>query len=409
MSNRRYSTLYSVNNLNIRIGNESKYISTSDLMSISIIDNYDEMTYPIIRLRLYTDISTLEFINEDPDNIYVGFVLSGNIVELNDNSESKPYSIIKGIGSKYINLKGYVETKNNPVSKYDSYIHGLNRDDSLNNNVKVPIELYAFDEKTIHSMKRLVNSVYKNISVGSVIEDIFKQCHVRYNIQAPDNQTRYDQILIPNLSALEAIGYIDQMYGIYKTGGQIYGTMEGNVDVCSSCYNSNSTPEVIKVKSYKNNDEVSGLTNIGSEYIMTTPARSVVVKSETDIERVLNSQLVTDINSMDLSKNTDELNELFENSNIEKIYTPDIIHKTKNKYIANTITQRIKENITQIDVSGTGFNLFKMNISTRYNLAFDQPIRGTKINKKYRPRKIIHVLTNVGSNVFEIQTTMNLC
>ena len=142
---------------------------------------------------------------------------------------------------------------------------------------------------------------------------------------------------------------------------------------------------------------------------MTTPASSVVVKSETDIERVLNSQLVTDINSMDLSKNTDELNELFENSNIEKIYTPDIIHKTKNKYIANTITQRIKENITQIDVSGTGFNLFKMNISTRYNLAFDQPIRGTKINKKYRPRKIIHVLTNVGSNIFEIQTTMNLC
>jgi hypothetical protein len=101
--------------------------------------------------------------------------------------------------------------------------------------------------------------------------------------------------------------------------------------------------------------------------------------------------------------------EKYANEVSKKIRVPTILHKSKNMNISNTIAARIYERLTRIDVSGVGFDVGKLKINTRYNLIFDSPIRGLDINQRYRATYVNHVFTNLNSDLFIAQTTMNLC
>ena len=70
---------------------------------------------------------------------------------------------------------------------------------------------------------------------------------------------------------------------------------------------------------------------------------------------------------------------------------------------------RISERITRVDVSGVGFHIGKLKINSRYNLIFESPIRGMSINQFYRATTVSHVISNLSSDLFVAQTTMNLC
>jgi hypothetical protein len=94
---------------------------------------------------------------------------------------------------------------------------------------------------------------------------------------------------------------------------------------------------------------------------------------------------------------------------MNKIATPDILHKTLNQYIAEAYAARVTERITRVDVSGVGFDIGKLNIRTRYNLIFDSPIRGMRMDQYYRATRVVHVISNLDSDLFIAQTTMSLC
>ena len=63
------------------------------------------------------------------------------------NDDEKSPIMIKPIKSQSFQLKMYIENKNIPSSKMDNYIDGEKKDDFLNNDIKVPIEVYGYNEK----------------------------------------------------------------------------------------------------------------------------------------------------------------------------------------------------------------------------------------------------------------------
>ena len=134
-----------------------------------------------------------------------------------------------------------------------------------------------------------------------------------------DNQTKYEQILIPNLSVTEAISYFDIKYGMYHKGGQMYGDID-KIYICNSNVNNSVIPIPIYVRSAKNNDDSCGLRKMNGvhNYQMIVNAPNVSVLTETDIERVLNSPELGAINLNDMGITIEELRKLF-NSSMNKI------------------------------------------------------------------------------------------
>lgn len=423
----KFSVLYSLNVRLITKGETSTTIrvSRSDIVSIAMIHDYDNATYPIIRLRLYSDLSLIEKLTQYPDQIYVNIYMSGAVYRMADQNNKTP-TPVSGATSRSFTLKGYIENKNIPTSIMDQYDHGIKKSSDLNVDRKVPIEIYCYDDQTIHFMRKKAPSIFKGMSITSIIETMFRnQGIVRYKIQPTTNQTKYDQVLLPNLSIMEAISFFDNKYGMYNKGAQIYGDVNKLI-ICDSNVNNGSKPKPIHVESYKNASDMGGVRRVDSNtYQMNTKAENVSVISETDIERVLNSENVVAVNTRDMNVDTSTMVKLFPDAEKDiiqrtsnnkwikmlrdKIETPDILHKTKNNYVADTYNARVSERITRVDISGVGFDIFDMNIETRYNLIFDSPIRGMSMNQVYRASTINHVISNLDSDLFIAQTTMTLC
>lgn len=407
-----YVTMYTPS-LNLLVNNETINLSNSEIVSISFIHNYDTASYPIIRLRIYADLTKIQQICENPDSILVRGCLNGGIYKMNQNTENES-TLVKAVKSINISLKAYIEMKNIPSSTYDQYEDGKKKESDLNVNIKSPLELYCYNEQLVHYMKKRANSIYKDTSIGIVLHDILQQANV-YNaeIDPITNPKKYNQVLIPNMNIIQSISFIDYYYGLYKKGGMMYGDLDKLYIANTDVYNG-TTPIPIYVESYKNNNDSSGMTRINNDYQFYIMAPNVSIRSESDIERVLHGPKFASINLMDMNDiDIVELTNLFEEikslSLSENIEVPNLLHKTQNKYIGTSYVARLDERITKVDVSGTGFDIMRITPKTRFNLIFASPIRGIKIDKQYRATFVCHVLSSTDSGKFIAQTTMNLC
>ncbi len=437
MSN-NYTTYYdvevalyqgTVKDLNTMSVNHVINISKDDIISIAIIHNFDGALYPIIRVRLYADISVMEKLAEYPDDIYATIGFAGSVY--NTASEDSTPKMIAGVGGATSFCgKVYLENKNVPVSTADDYDQGLKRSSDLNVNRKVPITLFCYDHDMVRFMIQKVNSIYKDMDITSVIETIFrKQGSVDINMDPIANQEKYKQILFPNLTVSQALTFLEAKYGLYPKGAIIYGDEEGNINISNSDVNvMTKYPIAIHVQSYKDSSDMGGLRyNLGA-YHFNVKSDNVSVTTVSDIERVLNAENINAVNVDTLDITTTKMTKLFDEADREiafrsrqqygesyasllkqKIQTPDILHKSKNKYITDLYNARINERITRIDISGTGFVVSGMDVNARYNIIFDSPIRGMDVNQFYRASRVIHTFSNIGGGLFGVQTTMTLC
>ena len=426
-----------------KVGNEfinsQINISSDDIISIAVIHNFDGALYPIIRVRLYADLSVMEKIAQVPDDLYILINFDGTVYDTSPNDDGS--TNVKKISAKDVSFlqfagKVYIENKNIPTSVADDYEQGIKKSDDLNVNRKVPITLFCYDHEMVHFMIQKVNSIFKDMDLTSIIESIFrKQGAVSVDMDPIINQIKYDQVLFPNLTVTEALSFIEAKYGLYPKGAIIYGDTrlgEGDLYIHNSDVDNidrHSRPIAIHVQSYKDDSDMGGLRwNLGYNHF-NVKAENVSLTTISDIERVLNAEQVNAINVNTLEIGTTKMTKLFNEANKElafrtedditdeayfklirqKIITPDILHKSKNKYIADLYNARITERITRVDVSGTGFNAFLMDVKARYNIIFDTPIRGMNVNQFYRAKQVIHTFTNTGGGLFTVQTTASLC
>lgn len=417
----RYSCMYEMHLALVLNNDEYVNVSASDIVSVSFINNYDTMTYPIIRIRLYSDLSLIQSLLEYPDSIYVRLNMDANVYKINDE-ETSPTPIASATPIT-LEMKGYIENKNIPTSIMDQYEGGIKKTSDLNENVKSPIEIYCYDEKVIHFMKQKSVSIYKNMSLSSVLSDMMNRANIhKVKMDTITNQTRYTQVLLPNLDITDAISFLDMNYGLYRKGGSLFGDYDG-MYLTTTDVNNGTIPQPIYVKSYKSNSDITGLTKTESvhQYKMITNAPNVSVITETDIERVINAPEMVSINLDDLDINIIELKKLFNDAmsrsssrkvsdgiSLSHIDTPQLLHKHTSQYVLSSYIARLNEKITRIDVSGSGYDIGSIHVNTRFNVIFESPIRGLNMNTVYRPTYACHVLSNMNGNLFVAQSTMNL-
>ena len=410
MSNEtQYSVLYRVS-LIANVNGSTYTIPTSDIISISMLHNYDALTFPICRFKLESDISLIRNILEYPDNIELVCSLDANVYEMDTNNNK--LNVVNGAKNISLTLKGYAENKNIPTSTMDQYDEGVLKTGDLNVNRKVPYELYGYNQSFIYGLKRLSEAVYHNITVQDVITDaLSRQSIHNTKIQCIEQQTKFDQIIIPNLDIIQMIAYFDSYYGLYNTGGQLYGDLDNVLYLTSSdTAMTNNNVVGIRIEDYKSNSDMGGLRKYGSGYMPHVLYSNVSILTETDIERVLNSDSLNAVNV-----NTDEVL----NASLKKIYTnsvltgkdqtPNILHKHVNPFVATMNAARVLEKTTQVDLSCTGMDIGTLHVDTRINLMFDTAIRGTNMSGMYRMSYANHVLQLLDGELFTSTSTFRLC
>ena len=393
----------------------TRVLQSSDIISISFIHNYDKATYPIIRIRIYADMELITYLTDAPDHINVAITLYGNIYKTDKTDNTN--SIVHPVNSITFSGKGYIENKNAPVSRMDHYKSGIRDTDDLNVDSKIPCELFVYDERVIHKMRERVKSVYRNTTVETVCRDIFKQVGLSENnikIDPIHNQQKYDQILIPNMMAIESFSFFEKYYGLYHSGGSLYCDMTSGSTVAYLCesdttYVSDDTTIPIYVRGEKSDSNgESGIFISDGIYRHQTQALNVSVLTESDIEGVMNPTVISSTNVNSFTHEESTIPDLYRNQ--DKNITPkQILHKYDSAYLSRQVASRIEEKITEIDLAAAGFDVALFKPSSRIQLIFESPIRGLNMNKLYRIKNICHTFSNVSGDLFGSETTMQLC
>lgn len=409
-----YNTMYQVG-IGLWVGGKYISVNSSNIISIAILHRYDSATYPIIRVRLYADMALIEMINEDPDSIMMVGRISAHVIRTDPNSNSNS---ICGVGSSYdFSARAYLENKNIPVSEMDQYKMGERDSTNLNVDSKVPFELFLYKDKVTHKMRQKAPSIYRNMSIESAMKDILHRSDISDHQLIMDpihNQKRYDQILIPNLTAIESFTFFDRYYGIYDHGGMLYyDILSDKMFLCNSVSKNGTKTIPIYVRSEKHDSDESGLFKSNGIFQMQTHAMYVSVLTESDIERVMNPEIISDTNVNTLTTSHVDMDRLFNTTNINtlenRIEQKNILHKNDRTTLSIQEAARLNERITRVDLSGAGFDIGNFMPNSRINLVFESPIRGLRLADAYRPRYVCHVLTNSSGDDFAIQTTMELC
>ena len=406
----RYQVMYKIT-LSLSVNHTSYRVSPSNIVSISMIHQYDTMTFPMIRIRLYCDLALIQNVAEYPDEIEViGNFDAGTY--LWKDEQTKP-TLVTGATNFTFHMKAYLEHKNMPTSVMDQYRDGKKLTTDLNQTPKYTMELYCYDQALVYYLRRQTESIYHNMCMSSIIENMLNRGNITKYHMDPLNQNEcFDQVLIPNLSLMQALAFFDTYYGLYEKGAHVYGDID-------QLYISNADSEIygniipIRIAEANTNTDLSGLKKYNdTTYEMYILSNNIMILSESDIERILQAEHIGAINVNTLDIQSSSLEELYRyktNSIDGSINLPNLLHKHMNPFITSSLAARVKEKITKVQIVASGFDIATMKVNTRYNLLFDTSVRSRDIRGLYRPAFVNHVFSNQNDEMFIATTTMQLC
>lgn len=160
-------------------------------------------------------------------------------------------------------------------------------------------ELVAVSEDILASNKPVVSGVYNNCTVSEVVTDLLSYLKNRnVYIDPPDNDKRYDQILITPSNIYDNIKFIDEVYGIYNREVKMFNHPSGLNILPMSGFDPEDVGKVkiqVRFPSNQSNEEIIE----GSYEQISTLDKDVK-----------NKNIITKVNNVSLVDNTRLFNEL---------------------------------------------------------------------------------------------------
>jgi len=184
---------------------------------------------------------------------------------------------------------------------------------------RASVPFFAIPRINMEAMSTLVNKVYSATTIEAVIRDLVGQTRAKLVLDTDGINTQLiDQVIIPPLSLVKAIKYVNEIFGIYK------GTMGWNFDQdtlyifnLTKRMNKNPAFVVYQLVTDANNDEViqkcsdgknfytydTLLTGYGANARFAQVAKKInyIVKPRDSLYRVINLDLASVCNDYGLN------------------------------------------------------------------------------------------------------------
>ena len=289
-------------------------------------------------------------------------------------------------------------------STVDDFLTNTESDDKniyTSNDIEVgltTINFTMYHKNSILLNKRMINEIYDNVDVASVLLDQINQTNIdNVIIDEPDNTATYTNILIPPYNLKHAINFIQIQYGIYKRGLLFF--IDRNTMYILDRFKNNhefeegdfpsTTILITDIKNTTANPSFITINDDGSlEYSVTAVPNKIdnsILSGETEGDVFVFSNIGLGMISMEYDgdniKNFKQPIEVFTRSNpshsesgkkISMIY--DNINNTYN--LSSKIYGRCIHNIVGYTFSGVAYDSFKPNKTI--NLVFHNEERNNE-------------------------------
>ena len=373
---------YKVKELYILFKDKEHKLPSERLTELFITNDYLDNLFPIVRCKLSLESSIYYKMISEKDTVRIKIRIQ--------KYYTKEGKTKKSLYTDYINttFSLILDDNDEDIEEDLRKLEYPKGDENALNAMANSIELYLFKASLIKATKRTINSVHKNVNVTDEIGDIATQLSLKNNLlmSIADNDTEYDEIIIPPLKAALALAYLDSFYGIHKTGSIIFFGLdlvylikyEGKCSAYMKDEKTTTSVIIPKGGSKISNTVLSVLKHDDkNKYYMIADYKSLSITNQSITSSVLNGTEVQiiDVNSGEIT-----------NSSTDNSINKTIIKNSgKNKFYKNIFKTQSSSNDVVLNIGLGDIDLDSLTPNKKFVFLFED----IKLAKKYKGTYIL--------------------
>jgi hypothetical protein len=406
-------------------------INTEDILGLSIEHNYDNNLFPILRFQINLSNSTYYKILEYKDDTLFSIRLTNFIYyankDVDDSQKTVENEVFKGYFKPILN--DITPYKNSDFNKEDLEDSSGKGSTELNTETyrMLPMTFYLFRINNLKVNNKLFNFIIEDNNITSVLGYLINEAEIdNLIISRPENEKYYNQIIVPPLNFKQTINFLQDNYGIYKTGTKVYMDFNKNYIINKNLEwapRAENEPKkiILTIKKYTDVESANmdtfyydGETNL--QYIFT-PDRTEVTNSKDmykkliaddivilDQNKISNSEIVSydkDSQTFSFEDFKTEIN-LIENKNDD---TKKVVYVNTNDNAFNQeeLKYEIENKETEITLPLSNINITDFNINRIFTLNFKDMEMAQKYSGDYYLDKLAYVVQSEGGVYFGLQ------
>lgn len=258
------------------------------------------------------------------------------------------------------------------------------------------IEFYFFQDKYVDNTRKLINNIFTGLTMTTCITKVFNMAGISGVLMTPlDNTKTYsgiNPIILPPQDILDTLLWLDQQFGLYKTGAIMYFSHERpyilKFDGKCSAWEPEEWKQTVFLISEHHGGDIeesisSSLERPGEKiFYINTVYDSVNVTNNSIIKNVV-SGLDTDevIPSLDVFNSKESSARTRSGTN----YAKKVLNESMNPWVNDAATALVNAHdiILQVTVSNCNLEAFWPNKEATF--VFEDTERNEKYKGKYKP------------------------
>lgn len=193
---------------------------TDSITNITLTKSEDEMLTPVFKIQMTIPPTVKEFIMNNKQGLKFRLRMQCSYSYGNDEittGANAANDVINAIFVTYTQDES--DFSDMPLFKQNVEMQGLGDAAANLSAYTDQYELFLWKEGHVEALRKIVNNVYSNTDIMSVLVQCFNEYGIdSLLISPPDNKTQYSQIMIPPLNLMNLPKFIDENYGLYYRG-----------------------------------------------------------------------------------------------------------------------------------------------------------------------------------------------
>ena len=381
---------YSVKEMHLLIQGQNPYtIPAERVNSMTILNDFENNVFPIFRIEIVLEPSMYYKIIKSKDNVRFHLSIE-KYYHYNDNELSSLRRscindtfdlILDDDNEDMLSATKRSEASNNFESMYNDDTNDLRLVDNK-------IEFFLYKADVIKGLKNIVNSILVNATRADAIAYVLSVAGVKNVLMSnPETNDTIPNLIIPPMSCLRALRFIDTYYGLYKNGSLMYFGLDYSYIIpyegkCTA-YRKNEPTNiniVIPKDTSSHSTECGMIKNVndGNTYIVGD-YKTIAIRNDSITNDILGANDIEVVNeySGNITKSTSSAVSKWNNS------LRVLRNKTENPWIGSMYTAQTSSIGTLIEVALRDFDINIMTPNKKYNFIFEDSQLTSKYNGEY--------------------------
>jgi hypothetical protein len=380
LPNNMFFYRYKISSIDLLFEGETEptTINPNNVTDIYIEREYDEDYFPILKLSLVLDPKLYNKVIINKLTVKIRLKMQYYIYSDKDDFKFKTdlindiFIIYLDEDTPFINENQYNQSKT--IEGTDINPKDLSNDYTF----------YLFKESDINGTKKIINTILANINMTDSIVYLLNEGKISKVLMSPlHNKDKYGEVLIPPLTMLENLLYLEQQFGFYNNGALIFFDLDctyilDNIATCTAFRTDEFKETDFLIKDTTNPDSITSGGLIDEEqkkYFINISPNNIKIKNES-----ISSDQVIGNNSIIISPYRGDI-QIIESGATQrgtgtyKLY----VNKYFNKYSNNANKIRKSENSCIININITDFPIDAISPNKEFKFIFEN----TNINQTY--------------------------